>query len=76
MGGDFNSVISANDVSNKKSNLISKTFLKLVRQAKLLNAWWIHNSGVCTHESCKMSIIQESLVTLATCIWFLLPMSV
>ena len=46
MGGDFNSVISANDISNKNSNLISKTFLKLVRQAKLLDAWWIHNSGV------------------------------
>ena len=44
MGGDFNSVISANDISNKNSSLISKTFLRLMRQAKLIDAWWIHNS--------------------------------
>ena len=46
LGGDFNSVLSANDISTKNTNLISKTFLKLVRQAKLLDTWWIYNSCV------------------------------
>ena len=44
LGGDFNSVISADDISNKTSNLISKTLLRVMRQAKLIDAWWIHNS--------------------------------
>ena len=44
LGGDFNCVLSTNDVSNNSSSLLSKTLLKLVRQAKIVDAWWIHNN--------------------------------
>ena len=46
MGGDFNAVLSLNDISNKKPEYISKSLLKIVRQSKLVDAWWIHNSSV------------------------------
>ena len=44
LGGDFNSVLSLNDVSNNSPTLLSKTLLKLVRQAKIVDAWFIHNN--------------------------------
>ena len=44
LGGDFNSVLSTNDVSTKDPRKISKSLLKIVRQAKLIDAWWIHNN--------------------------------
>ena len=36
--------MSTNDVSNNSSSLLSKTPLNLVRQAKIVDAWWIHNN--------------------------------
>ena len=44
IGGDFNSVISSNDVSSSNTNSISKTLLKLLRDARLIDAWWVHNN--------------------------------
>ena len=38
MGGDFNSVLSLNDISNRKSDHLSKSLLKIIRQSKLLDA--------------------------------------
>ena len=46
MGGDFNSVLSVNDISNKNISLLSKTLLKLVRQARIVDAWWVQNNRV------------------------------
>ena len=43
LGGDFNSILSTNDVSTKDPTKISKSLLKIVREAKLIDAWWIHN---------------------------------
>ena len=44
LGGDFNSVLSTNDVSTKDSNKISKALVKIIRNARMSDAWWIHNS--------------------------------
>ena len=46
MGGDFNAVLSLKDVSNNSPSHLSKTLLKLIRQAKIVDAWWIHNNHV------------------------------
>ena len=46
MGGDFNTVLSLNDVSNNMPSHLSKTLLKLVRQSRMVDAWWVHNNHV------------------------------
>ena len=43
IGGDFNAVLSVNDVSTKDSSKISKALLKIVRDSRFSDAWWVHN---------------------------------
>ena len=43
IGGDFNAVLSVNDVSTEDSSKISKALLKIVRDSRFSDAWWVHN---------------------------------
>lgn len=46
LAGDFNCVLSENDVSKENVSLKSKALLNTIRQIKFIDAWWVKNNCV------------------------------